>query len=58
MAAPLGEDTMDTLKTAPRGSAQLHEIDELTSQRLAEIFKVLGFVGWCVPVGYVEHVLI
>lgn len=42
MAAPLGEDTMDILKTAPRGPAQLHEIDELTSQRLAEIFKVLG----------------
>lgn len=33
---------MDTLKTASRGAAQLHEIDELTSQRLAEIFKVLG----------------
>lgn len=33
---------MDTLNTALRGSAQLHEIDALTSQRLAEIFKVLG----------------
>lgn len=39
---PLGEDTMETLTSAAHGSKQLHEIDELTSRRLAEIFKVLG----------------
>ena len=33
---------MDTVTAASRGLAQLHEIDELTSLRLAEIFKVLG----------------